>query len=554
MKYTSLTTDVINILHSSDYNLKLVFYDKDGNLTTNTNEVKWCFIKDYNFMIELSDNESPYIFIWKNKNESPKNFNRIIQQIRELAVLNGVSVQIKLYDKLDRRMIHNLVKEKMKHNQEVENMSECLYSVNQYCKNTKRPSDFYMSEDLNSANNQQIVKNIIVEFNNTCDKNQLTNKHLTKMLSYSSKDEIMEEFNNINDDMAKLIILENYNILNPISQFVCNKYLKNTNLLQSCEKTNIKFLDNAKLYETVKITNSDNLNKAYNHLISVCSEAKCGTDILLAIKKNRLCETYKVSKSDLLDMWLSNTTDKEIKQDKLYIIETVNNDQYCFEKEMKFGIDSMLSHINKGGKPNDDIANGIISETLKLNSIVDFIDKHLNDINVQAYKKEIKQLFKETVENISTQSPKILNEEIESYVYERQLVKLQNKFGFKHPALKYLAINEQKKLDKESRYQTILEKRDFATLKCALMDCTTRIKADRVANSIIKNKIGLTENINVDGCSYDLAKKLYDNVYSVDSETNDIVNTCLFTIINQPKEKLNETKLSFINVLKKYIM
>ena len=31
MKYSTLQNDIINILHSTDYNLYLKLYDKDGN-------------------------------------------------------------------------------------------------------------------------------------------------------------------------------------------------------------------------------------------------------------------------------------------------------------------------------------------------------------------------------------------------------------------------------------------------------------------------------------------------------------------------------------------
>ena len=36
MKYTSLKNDIVNILHSSDYDLILKFYDEDGRNTLDT--------------------------------------------------------------------------------------------------------------------------------------------------------------------------------------------------------------------------------------------------------------------------------------------------------------------------------------------------------------------------------------------------------------------------------------------------------------------------------------------------------------------------------------
>ena len=107
MKYTSLKNDIVNILHSSDYDLYLKFYNEDGRNTLDTEKSKWCYISNYNIMIKFMDDENSVIQIWKDKNTLDENMKHIIQRIRELSGLNGVQVQIRIYDDLNQRKIYN---------------------------------------------------------------------------------------------------------------------------------------------------------------------------------------------------------------------------------------------------------------------------------------------------------------------------------------------------------------------------------------------------------------------------------------------------------------
>ena len=90
MKYTSLKNDIVNILHSSDYNLYLKFYDTDGKNTLNTDDAEWCYISNHNIMFKFMDDENPNIEIWKDNETLSDDLKHIIQRIRELSVLNGV--------------------------------------------------------------------------------------------------------------------------------------------------------------------------------------------------------------------------------------------------------------------------------------------------------------------------------------------------------------------------------------------------------------------------------------------------------------------------------
>ena len=67
MKYTSLKNDIVNILHSSDFNLSLKFYDEDGNTTLDIDDAVWGYIHNENMMIEFMTEDNPVIYLWKDK-------------------------------------------------------------------------------------------------------------------------------------------------------------------------------------------------------------------------------------------------------------------------------------------------------------------------------------------------------------------------------------------------------------------------------------------------------------------------------------------------------
>ena len=81
MKYSTLQNDIINILHSSDYNLYLKFYDKEGNTIIDTDDVKWIYINNYNIMISLMDDENPNISIWKGTNSFNDSMKKYFKEL-----------------------------------------------------------------------------------------------------------------------------------------------------------------------------------------------------------------------------------------------------------------------------------------------------------------------------------------------------------------------------------------------------------------------------------------------------------------------------------------
>ena len=148
MKYTTLKSDIANILHSPDYDLYLKFYDEDGNTTLNPNDAKWCYINNYNIMIEFMDDNNTNIIILKDSENFSEILKKAFQQIREISLLNGVSVQIRAYNDLNQRKLYNFIKNNIIQSKQEEQMNESLLyetlcNMIQVAKNTKRKSDFY---------------------------------------------------------------------------------------------------------------------------------------------------------------------------------------------------------------------------------------------------------------------------------------------------------------------------------------------------------------------------------------------------------------------------
>ena len=70
------------------------------------------------------DEENPILYFWKNRDTLDDGFKNIIQRIRELSILNGISVQIRVYDNLDQRKIYNLIKSSIE--TKAQQKEECL--------------------------------------------------------------------------------------------------------------------------------------------------------------------------------------------------------------------------------------------------------------------------------------------------------------------------------------------------------------------------------------------------------------------------------------------
>lgn len=565
MKYTSLKNDIVNILHSSDFNLDLKFYDKDGNTTIDVEEATWGYINNENMMIEFMTEENPVIYLWKDKKNVDNKMKNIIQRIRELAILNGVSVQIRVYDNLDQRKIYNLIKSSIITNtKDEEEMNESLNNIENplleafksivsVAKNTKKSSDFYMSEAIQSKNSENIFKEIISEIKNIQNlKNLNLSESLNKLMTVSSLSDIENIIKNIPLKTLNKLSESAYDIKN-ISNFVKQKYLNNVPFYED-KKTNILVLENVKVYKATIKNNRENLINAYNKLVSVSENVKSGIDLLKEIKHHKILETYNVSKKDLLDLWLSKNH-TPIKTQSVYIIENYIGEKVAFSDKLSYGIRALAQYINNGGNKDTQICKNIVLETIKYNQISSFIIEYKDNFSVRKYIPKFKNIFKETVEKLKSANSdfnSILFESCEDNIdYSEQLKKLISESGIEHPALKYIAIEEAKKEFYSYKLLNETKDNDIKILSKELRHYSPISSV--ISNCIIENNLNikpLTESVNKNNI-VEVASNLYENLSNDLNKITTPVSSALFNIIHSNK-KLIETKIDFMNTLIKY--
>lgn len=565
MKYTSLKNDIINILHSSDFNLDLKFYDKDGNTTLDVDEATWGYINNENMMIEFMTEENPVIYLWKDKKNVDNKMKNIIQRIRELSILNGVSVQIRVYNNLDQRKIYNLIKssiitntkDKEEMNESVINdentLLEAFKSIVSIAKNTKKSSDFYMSEEIQSQNSEKIFKEIISEVKNLQNLKSLNlSESLNKLMTSSSLYDIKTIINNLPKNILYKLN-ESANDIKNISNFVKQKYLNNVPFSEHKNK-NIFVLENVKVYKANIKNNRENLINAYNKLISVSENAKSGIDLLKEIKHHKILETYNVSKKDLLDLWLAKNH-KPIKQQSAYIIENYMGEKIAFSDKLSYGIKTLAQYINNGGNKDTQICKNIVLETIKYNQISSFIIEYKDNFSIRKYIPKFKNIFKETIEKLNSANYNFNSKLFESFEdnidYSEQLKKLITESGIEHPALKYIAIEEAKKEYFSSKILNESKDKDIKILSNELKHYSSISSV--ISNYIIENKLNikpLTETVTKNNI-IEVASNLYESLSNNLNKVSTPVSSALFNIIHTNK-KLIETKIDFMNTLIKY--
>lgn len=567
MKYTSLKNDIVNILHSSDYDLYLKFYDEDGRNTLDTEKSEWCYISNYNIMIKFMNDENSVIQIWKDKNTLDENMKHIIQRIRELSGLNGVQVQIKIYDDLNQRKIYNLIKNDILKQRESEDMDESvnnddkvlietLYNIVNTAKDTKRPSDFYISEAMQLENTRKIFSEIIKEISYlNAFKNTSISETLKPLMSLKTLDEVKEFSKSIKNSE---IIKENANNIKNIASFVKKEYLNNGDFIVSKPRT-LFVLENVKVYTAKEKNNRENLINAYNQLLSFTQNATKGTDIIREIRNNKICETFNVSRKELVDLWLSRTNNLKIEPKKVFVVENYKGEKVIFNEAMKNGIKALAQYINNGGSRDDIICKNIMLETVKYNQISDFIKTYQDNYKVRKFLPKFKNIFSENANKLSSaylNFNKELFESVEEEIdYTLQYQKLCKDMGVEHPAIKYLAIENAKK---DAEYCSVLMEQTLSDetiltegLKPYIQNPFTlyNIVKTIMDNQIILNKT-LVESVN-DSNIKSVATNLYNKICFEDNIVLMPIASSLFNIMHT--KNLNESKITYLNTLIKYI-
>lgn len=560
MKYSTLQNDIVNILHSADYNLYLKLYDKDGNTIIDIDEAKWIYINNYNVMISLMDEDNPNISIWKGTNSFNENMKKILQRIRELANLNGVSVEVKVYSNLNQRKIYNLIKytiqqlnkddDKMN---ESHNIDESLYMLINTAHNTKRVADMYLSEDLQNNNSKKILKEMIEEILSLKSCKSLDKKCLNKLYSIKSLSETKDFIKNLDKNTIK-ILSENIENIENITKYVKNKYTNNVDINKKKPRS-LFVLENAKVYMVKENSAKDNLINAYNKLVSVTDKATSGTDLLRTIKKYNLCEEYNINKNDLINFWLYESNGEEIPEKRLFVIEDSNGNKNFFNEELSFGIKALANHINNGGIKNDSICENIIKETIKYNDIKDFINKYYDVYSLRKYIPKFKNMFSEAITLLTDDYKEELFENInEDIDYRERYNELVKEMGIEHPAIKYIAINETKM--KNNYINIIMEKIDddeniiFENVKPFSKNNS---ECQKIIQEMIENNSDkvLNENEQIDRNNAKMyAKVMFDKLN--ESQNDSPITSALFNIVHS-KRPLNNSKIEFLKTLDKYL-
>lgn len=560
MKYSTLQNDIINILHSSDYNLYLKFYDKEGNTIIDTDDVKWIYINNYNIMISLMDDENPNISIWKGTNSFNDSMKKILQRIRELANLNGISVDVKVYNNLNQRKIYNLIKytitkmnkkddEDMK--TESKTVDESLFMLINTAHNTRKNSDFYLSEEMKASSTQSILKEMVDEIFSLQSCKSLSKNALDKLFTIRTLSETKDFVKSLSEN-DKSILSENVSNINNIIKYVHNKYINNVDLNQKKHKT-LYILENAKVYTVKETHNKENLINAYNKLISVTDKASTGTDLLRAIKKYNLCEEYNINRQDLINFWLYESNGNPIPEKTLFVIEDSHGNKTFFNDNLKFGIQALAKYINDGGSKYDTICENIIKETVKYNEIKDFINTYYNAYSMRKYITSFKDMLSETISKLTSDYNKSLFENIENIDYKYDYTRLIQESGVSHPAFKYLAMVEAKYRSEYSQMicETINNEEEiiFNGLKPYSKNI---IECNKFISSFIKSddKV-LEEGINVNrNNAKEIATKLYNKLD--ESVKVSPLSSALFQIIHSNR-KIDSNKIKFLKTISKYI-
>lgn len=564
MKYTSLQTDIINILRSSDNELQLKLYDKDGKTTINSEDAVWAYIFKENIMIEFMNDDKPVICFWKDKKNLDSKFKHIIQRIRELSILNGVTVQIRVYDNLNQRKIYNLIKNSIattaKQNEEKEKMTE---SANPYqplleafktiistAKLTKRPSDFYLSEEMKSQQTASILKTMLSEISHLKSLSRLNlTESFNKLMTATNLNDVSSILESL-DERTLNKLLEASSSIKNVATFIKQQYENNVDFNSSTN--NILVLENVKVYEAKIKNNRENLVNAYNKLLQVSEGAYSGIKLLKAIKSNKILETYNVSKKDLLEFWL-NGDHKPIEEKTAFVIEDYSGDKVAFNNKLSAGINALANFFNNGGSKDSQICKNIVSETIKYNQISDFILEYKDSYSKRGLIPLFKKIFRNCAGRLNeakTNYSNALFESIDTSVrYKEFELKLQEQYGISHPALKYLAIEEAKQYYEKERLLNEEKDIDMKVL-CNELKHYSNI-ASVISSKIIDDGIKLSLNESDKNNLTNIAKISYNNICNKVDKVSTVISSALFNIIHN-KKKLSESKENFLKTLIKY--
>jgi len=549
MKYDTLVDYIQTLLQTPDYGFKLKFYDNKGNITLNSNELKWIYLVNDNILIELMDDDIDVINIWKDITNSHHDINEVISRIRKQAILNGVDLKINNYNEKDRNQIFSLIKDAIKKSnnkgKEEDNkpMNETLvktyYQILNNVKSARKPSDALITEGLRTNRLIKLLNEVNQEICSlNCFKDMDLKAFNTGILLCKNKDEMASYINNADENIISALN-ENVSLFKNVGKFVRNRY-ECGEITPTITEGALKFYKNFKLFKKECIE-TDNMASAYNELRPLISECKSTTDILRVLKKTRICENHNISKKDLIDYWLSvSVSDKPIEETKHteFMIETADSHYIKLPEIDNLGIRLILEGYEKYGKINKDDEAKIIKECEIYNNLTDFTSKYTNN----EYSKIVAKLLLE--------SSYLLHESYDNFMKhyrvfkpsEKHIKLLEGKLKTNHPTLMYIS-------EELAEY----ENQDIAILSEGLKPYVSSKLLNKVVMNIIDNKLNFGNQINESRIT--LRTKL-ENMYTalcenLNSKTNLAVSSSIFNILHSPV-KVNDKDVQYIKTLIKY--
>lgn len=326
MKYNTFRNDVVSILHSAEYELNLQFFDKDENVTLNINDIKWIYIKNYNIMIEIKIDEDVNNYslsIWKNNDSLTPDLNKIFKQLRHLTTINGIDMEIKVFNNLDKTKIYNMVKKEISKEETIsENIQ--LKKILDITNSIKDASDFYLTEQLSQGKKDIIYKVLEETIKGTYTNNS---SNLFKDIDIHALCDDMKNKHSVKE-LSKYHLSETQrNELEIISKYVKNCF---SNSFIPEYKETYKVLPNMRIYKEISTKNINNLTEAYNQLLKITNGVENANQIYFALRKHKICETYNVSRSELLNLWLSRDEQNPIKPVEMVVVEHSNGTKDIF--------------------------------------------------------------------------------------------------------------------------------------------------------------------------------------------------------------------------------
>jgi len=569
MKYTSLKQDIISILRSSDNELQIKLYDDEGNTTLDSDEVAWVYIYNKNIMIEMMTDDNPNLCFWKNRETLDDTFKQIIQRIREISVLNGITVQIRVYDNLDQRKIYNLIKTSMETQQKAEEeeeqmtesykpesmLAEAFSNIISTAKSANKASDFYLSPEMKSQNTSLVLNemfNEVAGLQPLKTSSQQLSELFNKLMTATSRAEVNEVLKSAPESLVSKLS-ESINDINNVATYVKQKYENNVEF--GAKTNNIMVLENVKVYKAKIKNNHENLSNAYNKLLQVSEGVLDNLNLLKVIKQNKICETYNVSKKQLLDYYICGNN-RPVFEKQAFVIENYMGEKVAFNTKLEAGIKALANYFNKGGEKDSQICKNIVAETVKYNQIADFIVEYKDNFSMRGYIPRFKKIFKECVGRLNeanTNYSNALFESIEETVnYDEYVKTIEKSMGVTHPAIKYLAIEEAKKDYIKSRVIMEEQSKDMENLinelKHYVKDASTY--ASVIVGQGLNCKLPLTESVDKNNI-IKVASSIYSSINQKTDKLSSVISSALFNIIHTNK-KLVESKVDFLKSLTKY--